>query len=50
MSKRTKKKFAWRPQKIGSYMVWLEFYEVKEVFYEVTGKWHTENINLPVRH
>lgn len=50
MATRTRKKFAWLPKKIGSYKIWLEFYFIEEAYYEMTGKWHTKNINLPIRH
>jgi hypothetical protein len=32
--KRTRRVFAWRKTKIGDYIVWLETYEIDEIFYE----------------
>jgi hypothetical protein len=34
---RTRRVFAWKKTKVGQYMVWLEFYQVTEKFYQPVG-------------
>ena len=35
--KRTRRVFAWRKTKIGEYIVWLETYEIDEIFFQPAG-------------
>jgi hypothetical protein len=41
---RTRRVFAWKKTKVGQYMVWLEFYQVTEKFFQPIGGpgWWTE--------
>jgi hypothetical protein len=49
---RTRHKFAWRPTEVEDHTVWLEFYQITEVWieydkrHEIPGYWHQISKNL----
>lgn len=46
---RSRRVFAWKPTRIGQWVVWLEFYEVHERFFAPAsgnpGRWTETSIN-----